>query len=307
MDTNLMLRDIRRLFRIHDVLGIDDRKRVIVCPLPFHPHYHNTPSFAIGIGKDGFDRFYCHGACGKEGDVIDLVGYMNIPGYDGRDPDLIARAVSFLTNSIPMSVATPQYVQSQLSNNAWRQYPVGSEALEYARLRGLTPATVEKFHLGQKGTYALMIPVFCEGVLHAIKFRRISGPGVRYWSEKGSRKALFNVDNCMWKEEPVLILKGEIAVMLLDQLGFNACCLTGGEGARVEEWKHYLSFATRRILVGDNDTNMETRHKMQLISAKRAEQWNAEIRFPPEQFKDIDEWILKEDSALEVIRGWYLL
>jgi len=67
MDTNLMLRDIRRLFRIHDVLGIDDRKRVIVCPLPFHPHYHNTPSFAIGIGKDGFDRFYCHGTAARKG------------------------------------------------------------------------------------------------------------------------------------------------------------------------------------------------------------------------------------------------
>ncbi len=307
MDTRLNLRDIRRLFRIHDILGIDGRKRVIVCPLPFHPHHNNTPSFSIWQDKDGFDRFHCHGACGREGDVIDLVGYMNVPGYDWRDPESIARAISILANKMPVSVATPPYRVASLPGNAWRNYPLGEEAMAYAKMRGLTESTVEKFHLGQKGKDAMMIPIFCDGNLRAIKFRRISGAGVRYWSAKGSRKGLFNVDSVKWKEEPVLILKGEIAVMLLDQLGFNACCLTGGEGAKIDEWKHYLAFATRRIFVGDNDAALETRHKMQLISAERAGQWNADLRYPPENYKDIDEWILKDSNALGEIKSWYLL
>ena len=305
MDTNL--RDVRRLYSIHDVLGIDHRKRVIVCPLPFHPHHHNTPSFSIRYEHDGHEHFKCFGACGKQGDVIDLVGYLNISGYNDKNPEHVRRAVSLLTQNVPIRIAAPQYQdETYLPNNAWRKYPIGAKALEYAAKRGLTAETAQKFRLGQKEQDALMIPIFCDDLLYAIKFRRISGKGMRYWSARGSKKALFNVDRVKWKQEPVLILKGEIAVMLLDQLGFNACCLTGGEGAKVEGWKHYLAFATRRVLVGDNDRNPETRRKMQAIAAKRAEQWDAELRFPPKEFKDIDDWILKDSSAVDVIHSWYL-
>jgi hypothetical protein len=279
---------------------------VIVCPLPFHPHHHNTPSFGILNGKDGYEHFKCFGACGKQGDVIDLVGYLNISGYNDKNPEHVRRAVSILTQRASVSFAAPQYQETCLPNNAWRKYPLGTKALEYAAKRGLTAETAHKFRLGQKGEEALMIPIFCDGLLHSLKFRRIKGSGMRYWSARGSKKALFNVDSLVGKEEPVLILKGEIAVMLLDQLGFNACCLTGGEGAKVEAWRHYLAFATRRVLVGDNDLNPETRRRMQAIARKRAEQWEAELRFPPAQYKDIDDWILKDSSAVDVIHSWYL-
>jgi len=299
------LRDIRRLFRIYDVLNISPRKRVIVCPLPGHHHHNNTPSFSIGVGRDGFDRFHCHGTCGREGDVIDLVGYLNITGYNDKDPEHIQRAISLLSSSVPMNIATPQYVAPGLPNNTWMDYPLGKQALDFAVSRGLTPATVDKFHLGQRQLTGLSIPIFCEDVLWGIKFRRISGPGTRYWSERGSRMALFNVDNVAWREIPVFILKGEIPVMLLDQLGLYACCMTGGEASKISDWKHYLSFASKRILVGDNDKDPDTRKKMQDYSKERAEQWNAELRFPPEKYKDIDEWLLDEPGALEVIRSWY--
>ena len=298
------LKDARRLFRIHDVLNIDPRKRVIVCPLPGHVHYNNTPSFSIGVGRDGFDHFHCHGNCGKEGDVIDMMGYMNIPGYDDKNPEHVARAVSLLSNEISISFATPQRTPV-LSQNAWMKYPIKSEAYSYLLERGLTPDTAEKFRLGQKDETSLAIPIFCEDVLWGIKFRRMRGEGMRFWAEKGSKMALFNVDNVAWKEEPVFILKGEIPVMLFDQLGLNACCMTGGEASTIQNWKHYLSFATKRILIGDNDINLEVRNRMQHISAERAGQWNADIKYPPEQYKDIDEWVLADQNALVVIRSWY--
>jgi hypothetical protein len=304
------LRDARRLFRIADVLHIDSGKRVIVCPLPGHPHHNNTPSFSIGIGKDGFEHFYCHGTCGREGDVIDLMGYMEIPGYDGKNPEHVSRAVSLLAGGTPINIAMPQQETPMLMQNAWMKYqPIGDLAIEYAVGRGLSAHTIGEFKLGQlthTNLEALAIPVFCEDVLWAMKFRKIEGPQtIRFWSEKGSRQGLFNLDHVKWVQEPVLILKGEIPVMLLHQMGFNACCMTGGEGQKVSDWVHYLTFATKRILVGDNDINPATREKMQAFAKKRAEEWNAELRFPPSEYKDIDEWILKEPFAVNEIRSWY--
>jgi hypothetical protein len=60
---------------IESVVTFPPNKTLIVCPLPFHCHTHNSPSFSIFF-KDGKQYWKCHGYCNREGDVIDLVGFL---------------------------------------------------------------------------------------------------------------------------------------------------------------------------------------------------------------------------------------
>jgi hypothetical protein len=43
---------------------------------------------------------------------------------------------------------------------------------------------------------------------------------------------------------------------------------------------------------------------MQAAAKERAKVLGAELRFPPEGYKDVDLWILKDPSAASVIRSW---
>jgi hypothetical protein len=86
--------EISRLYDIRDVTGSGKTK--IICPLPDHRHFNYTPSFNIYF-EGGKQRWYCHG-CGRGGDVIDLVGYLNIPAYNSADAAHIKRAINILTN-----------------------------------------------------------------------------------------------------------------------------------------------------------------------------------------------------------------
>ncbi|RPJ36196.1 MAG: hypothetical protein EHM35_08530, partial [Planctomycetaceae bacterium] len=90
---DLAIRDARRLYNIRDILGLKGAVKVIVCPLPMHAHHSNTPSFSIFENFNGVQYFECHGSCGLRGDVVDLVGYLFIPGYDDHNPAHICRAL----------------------------------------------------------------------------------------------------------------------------------------------------------------------------------------------------------------------
>ncbi len=148
------------------------------------------------------------------------------------------------------------------------------------------------------------MPSFEEGLLRAIKFRNLRPGEPRFWAAKGSAASLFNYDSIAYKSGTIFIVKGEIPTMLMHQLGFLACTITGGEGVSGEQWYPQLSFAERRIVVGDNDRDPETREKMQAAASRRASALKAELFYPPIAFKDIDEWILKDPSAVDVIRNW---
>jgi hypothetical protein len=184
----------------------------------------------------------------------------------------------------------------------WADYtPPGEEVIQYARTRGLHPETLERFRVGQNGN-ALTIPAFENSVLKAIKLRSLTEK--RYWSEPGSVKALFNHDRVYMTQEPVLVVKGEIPVMLLDQYGLTACASTVGERSHMTTWAPTLAFAEKVIVVGDNDRDPEIRAEIVAATRFRAQELNGELRFPPEEYKDIDEWILDDPSAIEVIRQW---
>lgn len=299
------IRDIARLYDIYTVLSFDPRKKVHVCPLPQHAHYNYSPSFSIKVFRDGVQRFRCFGNCGLGGDVLDLVGFMEIPGYDPKSSAHVLQAASRLQGS-PISPPKQERKKASLEPGLWRRYlPPGRKIIEYGYSRGLTPQTLEKFKVGEKAG-AMAIPVFENGQLKAIKFRSTrKNARVRYWSEEGSVNALFNHDEVALTDRPVAVLKGEIPVMLFDQLGILACApTTGEERSDMSEWKHLFAFSEKKIVITDNDRDPVIRARIVAKAAKRAEQIGAELRFPPEQYKDIDEYILAEPNAIQTIRDW---
>jgi hypothetical protein len=292
MTLNDEIQTARRTHNIHDIIGTN--KKSLVCPLPMHIHVNNTPSFSV-FWWDGVQMFRCHGNCGLQGDVIDLVGFMRIPGYQPHNKADIGRALKLLDDRYE-KVALPPVRRERLRGDAWMDFlPPGVEVIEYAKTRGLDRATLQKFHVGQSGHW-MTIPAFEEGRLVGIKLRNLED-GLRYMALKGSHQALFNYDAVYLTAGPVLLVKGEIPCMLLDQLGFQACAPTGGEGGWRENWRVALALANV-IVVGDND---ETGRVM---AEKRAGFLHGVVKYPPPRFKDVDAWILADPSAVEEIRRW---
>jgi len=207
--------DIRRLYDIRDLLSLSARKKWINCPLPLHPHKHYTPSFSIYVGHDGVQRFKCHGNCGAHGDVIDLAGYLWVPGYNPKVSADLAKA--------------------------------------YAHSRGLTDESIEKFQIGQDRNYMTM-PYFRDGSLRGIKKRncRTCSTGLRYITETGSRGDLFNIDAVQYSNGHCFLIKAELPTILLDQWGFQAVAPTGGEGSWDDRWRTDLGLS-RLTIIGDND------------------------------------------------------
>jgi hypothetical protein len=296
-------REVAGIYDIRSVLGLRGKKRLINCPLPQHVHHYNTPSFSI-IDTGGHQRFKCHGNCGLTGDVIDLVGYMDVPGYDKKNPTHVARAISLLVKDneicIPKNKPTPR-----LHLNEWRKWlPLKREVAQYAKRRGLTKETLDRFKVGQRYG-GMTIPCFEFGTLVCIKIRDVTGKkDLRYWSIEGSVNGMFNHDNVYLTSEPVIMTKGEIATMMLVQAGFNSCCITGGEGASSEHWRVALSHARKVIYVGDNDRDPDVSKRMVKYAEKRAQVFDADLIFPPGEYKDIDEWMLVDPSAVVAIKGW---
>jgi DNA primase len=264
-----------------------------------HNHSNNTPSFSIVIKPNGKEAFKCHGNCGREGDAVDLVGYLRIPGYNDKDPKDIERALEFLESRYQFDIPDPKTYDRapDLIGDEWKQFfPPQEQALKYLTGRGLSLSTITHFKLGQDGRL-VTIPAFEEDKLMGIKYRNM-GSGLRYWSMNGSKISLFNYDEVAYSNEPIIIAKGEFAAMMLWQYGFKVCAPSQGERANRERWKIALALSPKRIAIGDNDDTGRT------AVIKRAEMFSAEIRFPPPQFKDVDEWLLKDKTASQTMRTW---
>lgn len=235
------------------------------------------------------------------------MGYLQIPGYDPENGDHVLRAAALLSQGFEPAgepIRAPE--RPTLSPLLYRDFlPVEEKVIKYAGGRGLTRTTLEKFHIGQHRG-AMSIPTFENGVLKGIKYRATwEDANVRFWSEPGSQRALFNYDRIAYTTEPVLIAKGEIPVMLLDQYEILAGAPNSGEGSwDMSQWRHLFAFASKVVVVGDNDESPEIRARMQERARQRAESLGAELRFPPEKFKDIDQWVLEDPSGIAVVRSW---
>ena len=297
----MILRDARKLFSIHDVLGEDSRKNPVMCPFPEHAHANNTPSLNI-YWRDGVEKFVCMGSCGKKGDVIDMVGYLHIPNYDDKNANHIKMAISRLGQGYKAEYRTRPKKRVLLSNLYMDYLPPTDEVFRYAATRGLDRDTLDRFSVGDK-MGAMSMPYFEFGLLRGIKFRSLSSG--KYWMEKGSRNGIFNHDEVNYYDGPILFLKSEIPTMLAAQCGFVACGLTGGEQQKIEDWKHVFSFSSKVIYVADNDRNLDVRRLIMAAAHDRASKIRAEVQVPPENYKDWDEWFLADTrSCLETTRRW---
>ena len=303
------IRDYRRIYSIRSVLGVGSNKRWMSCPMPQHRRSSDkvsTPSFSIYYDRDGVERWKCHGNCGLYGDVIDLVGYLNISGYNPKNISSVLRAVAILSHRHEMTMVEMKPRRDLLKPDAWEEYvPPGIEVFRFARRRGLEKKTLKRFRVGQKGSYMSM-PCFEEERLVGIKFRYIGRDEkqLRFFTEKGGRKGLYNYDDVAWTKKRVLIVKGEIPVMLLSQNGILSCAPTAGEGSLATEYAPVLGLSKKRVVVGDNDPDPEVRTRMQERARARANALHAELQFPPEGYKDIDEWILDDFFSLGIIEEW---
>lgn len=312
------LRDASRLYDIRSVLGVPQNKSVIICPLPQHSHHDYTPSFSI-FTKDGKQRFRCHGSCGAAGDIIDLIGYMKIPGYNDRDFEDVSRALTLLEvrQEISPPVKNTQRA-STLQNDTWKKFiPAGPEVLQYLAKRGILRVTVDLFGYGQMTsspegvniqpyTTWLTIPTFTGSRLTKIKMRNIyaSGKSDRYKAMKGSVIGIHNLNAVKECGDAVLIVKGELSVALLSQYGVLACAPDAGEGS-TEEWMYIaLAFSKKRVVVGDNDPE-PIMQQTKLLLKKRAVILHAEAKLPPNNYHDVDDWILADGAgAIRTIKGW---
>ena len=279
--------DIRRLYDIRDILGLSARRKWINCPLPLHPHKHFTPSFSIYEGKDGVQRFKCHGNCGAYGDVIDLAGYMWVPGYNPKTSGDLAKAIEMLGVRGNVHIPTSEKTKAvSLGIGAHKKYlPIGNEAREYAHSRGLNDESIAKFQIGQDRMYMTM-PYFRDGRLRGIKKRNCSDRrGLRYIAETGSRGDLFNIDAIQFTNGHCFVVKAELPTILLDQWGFKAVAPTGGEGSWDDRWRTDLGLS-RLTVIGDNDGPGRS------LGVSRATKFGARLEYPPEEYKDVDEYML---------------
>lgn len=290
--------DIAEACATHDmytVLGLPSRKKVILCPLPTHIHKSNTPSFSIFWNK-GRQWWRCHGMCHQEGDIVDLIGYLRVPGYQKGNATYQRQALALLDERYEAQVVLPEK-EVGLSGSAWLDFlPPGPEVIEYARTRGLTPETLKRFNIGQSKNFMTM-PCFEDHKLLGVKLRN-TREGMRFFQLKGSRQGLFNFDSVYLRRGTVFVVKGEIPCMLLDQLGFPACAPTGGEGGWSERWRTCLAFASK-VVIGDNDD------AGRMLGKARAGLLDAALVFPDEKYKDIDQWLLEEpEQALHALNHW---
>ena len=302
----LTIEEVRRIYSVRSVLGISDRTKKVVCPLPQHAHSSYTPSCSIFRGRDGVERFECHGNCNLSGDVIDLIGYMQLPDYEPNNPTSVSEAINLLTSGYSITMPTKPPAEKFLAPNAWRKYyPPGPDAVDYARSRGIERKTLGYFKVGEHKKF-LAMPTFEDGILKAIKFRNMTNVGLRFYAETGSVGSMFNHDSVVYQTEPLLIVKGEIPCMVLWERGIHCCALTGGEAMHIETWLPKLALAKIRVLVGDNDRDPRIRDRMQSYTKQSAEALRANVAFPPEEFKDIDDWVLADPNAIDTIKGWLL-
>jgi hypothetical protein len=303
---------MRRLYDIRVLAGMPTDKKTMVCPLPMHAHQNYTPSFSVFTRPDGVQYFRCHGSCGKEGDAVDFVGFSRIANYDPHDSEMVKRAITLLQAGFQVSPPTQQKkrIQRLPADAALKMPKPDLDVYAYAFERGLEPETLDEHGVRMyenMGKKYMAIPTFHFGTLISIKLRNISARGKRdrFLFYPGSKTGLFNYAGVFGRSEPLLIVKAEIPAMLLLQHGIHACGPSGSENVNRKELFQAMAWAVKRVVVKDNDPDPKVRAKMDRFAQARAEAFQAELKAPPQIYKDIDEFVLAEgERALETIRGW---
>lgn len=125
-------------------------------------------------------------------------------------------------------------VISGLEENLW----CNSAVLEFLHeKRGLTDETIRKFRLGYCNS-RVTIPLFDETGCYNIRqydWARHDSSKMISWERGRGRVSLFP-DPSLWTDDPIFLCEGEMDVLLMNQLGFNAVTSTSGAGSWKPEW-----------------------------------------------------------------------
>ena len=121
-----------------------------------------------------------------------------------------------------------------------------TEYVDYLRNeRGLTDATIRKYQLGYTGD-GIRYPVLVYGQLCDVRTYEPNGqPKMR--SRKGASPLFFPFDEWLSSDGDTLLCAGENDTLLARQSGFNALCVTGGEGTFPDVFTHLFKGRTVNI------------------------------------------------------------
>lgn len=122
-----------------------------------------------------------------------------------------------------------------------------TEYADYLRNeRGLNDSTIREYRLGYTGD-GIQYPILVYGQLCDVRTYEPNGqPKMR--SRKGASPLLFPFDNWIAdNRDYTLLCAGENDTLLARQNGFNAICVTGGEGSFPEVFAHL--FKTRNVYI----------------------------------------------------------
>jgi DNA primase len=184
-----------------------------------------------------------------------------------------------------------------------KQLKEEKQALGYLKKRGLLPKTVTDAKLGYTG-WAYTIPVYCNGELKNIKFRRddakpYNPKSPKYWGLPHRKTELYNGD-IIENGGIIVLTEGELDALVASQLdGYQGVSLTQGANSPLcDTVVSKLAVAKTIIIAYDKDVasfNIPLRLAPQLKHPDtRIAMW------PPSIGKDVSEiWVNKGKTTLE--------
>lgn len=254
---------------------------------PFHSE--KSASFAIA-NKKGEEVFFCQG-CGKGGDVIRFVEYIDhcttkaaiqkLKAEFGIGNDEFRESAQQVADTFH-NVADTGKPKITFTLEQWagkeKALATNTEALAWlSDVRGIDNACATVLHLGyQKSCVGhldadsehardkgwILFPRIHDGKIVAVKMRSIA---VKAFSQIANMdaKALFNMD-CINPLEPVFLTEGELDTAALVQAGFNAVSVPNATAKLTPDGRITLKVAPCIFLAGDNDGGVGNAYMKQL-------------------------------------------
>ena len=202
----------------------------VCCPFEHDKGFDTRPSAHINLEKGVFHCKTCH-AEGRHGGMSEIgfiselynISYESAIAYLGKFSDY---------EELP---------------DAWESTTDALMATEYADYlrneRGLTDDTIRRYQLGYTGD-GIRYPILVYGQLCDVRtYQHDASPKMR--SRKGASPLLFPFDEWLASNDDTLLCAGENDTLLARQSGFNALCVTSGEGTFPDVFLHL--FKGRRV------------------------------------------------------------
>jgi hypothetical protein len=75
-----------------------------------------------------------------------------------------------------------------------------------------------------------------------------------------------------------------------------------GEGMRMTQSIITALVLADVVVIGDKDPDPHVREETRNLAERRTKELDGKLFFPPEECKDVDEWILKEHKGIKVLK-----